>query len=81
LNMPIKASKKLKIMATYFRANKETVNEIYGVDRDIEVILRQTMNGEDLDMASLDTAIAKLEALKRTAREFEAGTKPTDSNY
>jgi len=74
-------SKKLKIMATYFRANRETVREIYRVDRTVEMLLEQVQRGEDLNMASLNTAIAKLEALKRTAKEFEVGVEPTDSNY
>jgi len=73
--------KKLKIMATYFRANRETVREFYRVDRTVEMLLGQVQRGEDLNMASLNTAIAKLEALKRTVKEFEVGVKPTDSNY
>jgi len=68
-------------MATYFRANRETVREIYRVDRTVEMLLEQVQRGEDLNMASLNTAIAKLEALKRTAKEFEVGVEPTDSNY
>jgi len=68
-------------MATYFRANRETVREIYKVDRTVEMLLGQVQRGEDLNMTTLNTAIAKLEALKRTAKEFEVGVEPTDSNY
>ena len=46
-------------MATYFRANRETVNEVHGLDRTVEMLLGQVQRGEDLNMTTLNTAIAK----------------------
>lgn len=62
----------------YYRLSKKVIgNEFWSVQKNLSNLYSHVSNGNDLDIDILDSIIKKLVKIKKSAKKFSKGERPT----